>query len=61
MYQRRNLGDFTVNLPPGLIQTNVSPEAATAASQASIDQLTKNPVVWILTGLLAFTVLKGRR
>lgn len=57
----RSLGDFNVTLPPGLIQTTVGPEAATAASQASISALVSSPLVWVLTGLLAVMVFRGRR
>jgi len=56
----RKLGDFNVTLPSGLIQTSVSPEAATAASQASVSAIMSSPLAWILTGLLAVVVLKGR-
>jgi len=57
----RPLGDFNVTLPSGLIQTNVSADAASAASVASIKAMMESPVVWILVGLLAYVVLKGRR
>jgi len=57
------LGDFNITLPPGLIQTTmpVSTEAATAASTASIKEIFSSPIVWILTGLLAYMVLKPNR
>jgi len=60
MYQQ-TLGDFNITLPPGLVQTNVSPDAASAASIASIQEIMRSPVVWILVGLLAVVVLKGKR
>lgn len=50
-----------VNVPAGMIQTNVPPESAASA----VSQMLKSPVVWVGLGLLAFLVLKpalsGRR
>lgn len=55
----KTLGDFNVTLPPGLIQTTVTPESAATAAQASIASLVSSPLVWVLTGLLAVMVFRG--
>jgi hypothetical protein len=60
---QRQLGDFNITLPAGLIQTTmpVSTEAAAAASTALIKEIFSSPVVWILTGTVAYMVLSPRR
>ena len=61
MTKPKRLGDFSINLPTGLVQTQVSADAAAAASRASIDELVKSPLAWTAVVLLGILVLrKGR-